>query len=46
MQVHHHRLEYDVDSLVKAIRENDLPEVYERMLLDGLDLETALRLPD
>ncbi len=28
IQVHHHRLEYDVDSLVTAIRDNGLPEVY------------------
>ena len=46
IQVDHHRLEYDVDSLVTAIRENALPEVYVRMLLDGLDLETALKSPD
>jgi putative phosphoesterase len=46
IQVQHHRLEYDVDSLVAAIHDNGLPEVYARMLLDGLDLEEALQSPD
>ena len=46
IQVHHHRLEYDVDRLVAAIRDNELPEIFARMLLDGLDIEAALRAPD
>jgi putative phosphoesterase len=46
IQVDHHRLEYDVGRLIAAIRDNGLPEVYARMLLDGLDLEEAFDSAD
>jgi putative phosphoesterase len=39
IQVQHYRVAYDVDSLVAAIREQDLPEVFAQMFLQGRDLE-------
>jgi putative phosphoesterase len=46
IQVRHHRLEYDVEGAVTAIRDNGLPEVFAQMLLHGLDLDSALQSPD
>jgi predicted phosphodiesterase len=46
IQVRHFTLDYDVDCLVTAIRDSGLPEVFARMLLDGLDLDVALQSSD
>ena len=43
LEVRHFRLEYDVDKAVDVIRENDLPEAFAQMLLQGRDLETILK---
>ncbi len=42
IQVQHYRLEYDVERAVAAIRENELPEAFAQMLLQGRDLDTVL----
>jgi len=39
IEVQHYRLAYDVDSLVAAIRDQDLPEAFAQMFLQGRDLE-------
>ncbi len=43
LEVHHHRLQYDLARAVNAIRENGLPEAFARMILQGCDLDTALQ---
>jgi putative phosphoesterase len=43
LRVHHYRLAYDVARAVAAIRQNDLPEAFAQMLLQGRDLETVLK---
>ena len=43
LEVRHFRLEYDVEKAVNAVRENDLPEAFAQMLLQGRDLETVLK---
>jgi putative phosphoesterase len=43
LQVRHFRLAYDVKRAVDAIRENDLPEAFAQMILQGRDLETILQ---
>ena len=43
LQVRHFRLDYDVEKAVNAVRENDLPEAFAQMLLQGRDLETILK---
>jgi putative phosphoesterase len=40
--VQHHRVEYDVDRAVAAIREHKLPEAFAQMILQGRDLDTVL----
>jgi putative phosphoesterase len=42
IQVQHHRVEYDIDAAVAAIREHDLPEAFAQMVLQGRDLDTVL----
>jgi putative phosphoesterase len=42
VQVDHYRLEYDVERLVTAICDRDLPEAFARMFLQGNDLDTVL----
>lgn len=39
IQVHHHRVEYDVERAAAAIREHKLPEVFAQMALQGLSLD-------
>jgi putative phosphoesterase len=43
LQVRHFRLDYDVEKAVNAVRENDLPEAFAQMILQGCDLETILK---
>jgi hypothetical protein len=42
IQVTHHRVEYDVERAVAAIREHNLPEVFAQMILSGRNMEAAL----
>lgn len=42
IDVQHHRVEYDVDQAVNAIREKGLPEAFAQMMLQGYDLNTVL----
>jgi putative phosphoesterase len=41
LQVRHHRIEYDVERAVAAIREHELPEVFAQMILQGRNLDVA-----
>ena len=41
-QVQHHRVEYDVERAVAAIREHELPETFAQMLLQGRNLDAVL----
>lgn len=40
--VQHHRVEYDMDRAVAAIHEQDLPEAFAQMILQGRSLDTVL----
>jgi putative phosphoesterase len=40
-EVQHYRVPYDVGRAVQAIRENDLPEEFAQMILNGKDLNTV-----
>jgi putative phosphoesterase len=42
VEVEHHRLDYDVDRVVAAIRENDLPEPFAQMFVQGRPLHEVL----
>jgi putative phosphoesterase len=42
VQVEAHRLEYDVDALVSALRSHKLPEAFIQMAVQGRDLDTIL----
>lgn len=42
LQVHHHRLEYDVARAVEAIRQHHLPEAFGWMLQQGRNLDEVL----
>jgi putative phosphoesterase len=42
IQVHHYRVEYDVERAVAAIREHKLPEIFAQMTLQGRNLDTVL----
>jgi putative phosphoesterase len=42
LQVFHHRLEYDVDRAVEAIRQHGLPEAFGWMLQQGCNLDEVL----
>jgi putative phosphoesterase len=44
LEVQHHRIEYDIDRTVAAIREHELPEAFAQMILQGRDLETVLEV--
>jgi predicted phosphodiesterase len=46
LRVEHFRIEYDVDSLVDALRAQRLPEALCRMFLLGCDLDTAIEAGD
>ena len=41
MLVQHHRVEYDVDRTVAAIREHNLPEAFAQMFLQGRNLDAV-----
>jgi putative phosphoesterase len=41
MQVQHHRVEYDVDRTVAAIREHNLPDAFAQMFLQGRNLDAV-----
>ena len=43
LEVTHYRLEYDVDSVVAALREAGLPKAFAQMFSQGRDLETVLK---
>ncbi len=43
IQVHHYRVEYDVERAVAAIREHKLPEVFAQMTLQGRSLDAVLQ---
>ena len=43
IQVHHYRVEYDVERAVAAVRERGLPEVFAQMLLEGRSLDAMLQ---
>jgi len=45
-QVHHYRVEYDVERAVAAIRKHELPEAFAQMMLQGRALEAVLEAPD
>lgn len=45
LRVRHYRLAYEVERAAAAIRENDLPEAFAQMLIQGRDLETILKQP-
>lgn len=42
LQVHHCRLEYDLERAVAAIRERGLPEAFAQMMLQGRPLDAVL----
>jgi len=42
LRVEHFRVEYDVEALVDALRQNNLPEALCRMFLLACDLDTAI----
>ena len=46
IQVRHHRVEYDVERAVAAIREHKLPEVFAQMTLQGRNLDVVLDKSD
>ena len=46
IQVHHHRVEYDVERAVAAIRKHDLPEAFAQMTLQGRNLDTVLQMAE
>ena len=46
IQVRHHRVEYDVERAVAAIREHKLPEAFAQMTLQGRNLEVVLEKSD
>jgi putative phosphoesterase len=46
IQVHHYRVEYDVERAIAAIREHELPEAFAQMLLQGRDLNTILEIEE
>lgn len=41
--VEHHRVEYDVESMTKAIHDSSLPDAFADMFRLGLDLDSVLR---
>jgi putative phosphoesterase len=43
IDVQHHRLAYDVERTIEAIRENELPEAFAQMLMVGRNLNTVLQ---
>lgn len=45
MQVQHHRVEYDVDRTVAAIREHNLPDTFAQMFLQGRNLDAVSDAP-
>lgn len=46
IQVRHHRVEYDVERAVAAIREHKLPEAFAQMTLQGRNLDVVLEKSD
>jgi putative phosphoesterase len=44
-EVHHYRVEYDVERAVAAIRQHELPEAFAQMMLQGCALEAVLEAP-
>ncbi len=42
VQVQHHRVAYDVERAVAAIRKHELPETFSQMLLQGRSLDAVL----
>ncbi len=40
--MHHYRIEYDVAKTVAAVREHNLPEAFEQMMLQGRNLDAVL----
>jgi putative phosphoesterase len=44
VQVHHHRVDYDLEQTVAAIRDSDLPEAIAQMFLQGRELDTIKRM--
>ena len=42
IEVQHYRVDYDVERVLAALRQHDLPSSYDRLFADGLDLETIL----
>ena len=43
IQVQHHRVAYDVDRTVAAIREHELPEAFAQMFLQGRSLDAVMQ---
>jgi putative phosphoesterase len=43
VQVEHHRVEYDIQRLVEALRANGLPEAFAQMFLQGRNLDAVLK---
>jgi putative phosphoesterase len=41
IEVQHHRIEYDVEKAVAAIREHKLPEAFAQMILQGRNLDVV-----
>jgi len=46
LQVHHYRIEYDVERSVAAIREHKLPEAFAQMFLQGRNLDVVLEVEE
>lgn len=42
IEVQHHRVEYDVEKAIAAIREHKLPEAFAQMMLQGRSLDMVL----
>jgi predicted phosphodiesterase len=43
IEVHHFRLDYDIDRAVAAIRAKGLPEAFAEMIIRGVDLDTVTK---
>jgi len=45
LEVHHHRVAYDVEGAVAGIRRHDLPEAFAQMLIQGYALDDVTAVP-
>ncbi len=46
LKVHHYRLDYDIPTVIAAVRQYALPEVFAQMFTQGQSLDTVLQMAD